>query len=202
MKKLHSPQFQGALEAFARDEISQPLTLRLARVGCHSQRTEARAGVVLRFLRKIGEWITISPPSARIQAATTLGAAALTRDQQLDLAPGCHAGSGGCAKPCGRWARPKDPEIGRAFAQAIVNSPVLVSVQESVFRTTFQELSAGRPLSRRSFPHCTRRKQGVERPAAAWSVGRESNGRAGRPEEGRKLFESGHGTLYRVPSGW
>ena len=91
-------------------------------------------------------------------------------------------------------SKAKDPEIGRAFAQAIVNNPVLVSVQVSVFRTTFQNYPP-EIFEQTLLPALHQAEAEAENQRRQLGSLAEKAVAQGRAEEGRKLFEeSGHGS--------
>jgi len=179
------------LEAFARDE-KQPLTLRLRALDAMAggQKLEPAS---LALLLKTATDLS-APASARIQAASMLGAAALTREQLLELAPQfATLGPVELREALHAAGKSKDPEVGRAFAQAIVNSPVLVSVQESVFRTTFQNYPP-EIFEQTLLPALHKAEAAVENQRRRLGPLSEKALAEGLPEEGRKLFESGHGS--------
>jgi len=191
MKKLQSPQFRDTLEAFAKND-RQPLTLRLRALDAMAggQKLEPESFVLL--LKTASD--LDAPASARIQAATMLGAAALTREQQLALAPQFSIfGPVELREALRAVTKTKDADVGRAFAQALVNSPVLVSMQESVYRTHFQ----GYPpeiFEETLLPAVHKAEAAVEDQRRQLGPLAEKAMALGHAEEGRKLFESGHGS--------
>jgi putative membrane-bound dehydrogenase-like protein len=191
MKKLRAPQFREALEAFAKDE-KQPLTLRLRALDAMAGGQKLEPASFALLLKTATDFS--APASARIQAASMLGAAALTHEQQSEFAPQfASLGPVELREALCAVGKAKDPETGRAFAQAIVNSPVLVAVQESVYRTAFQ----GYPpeiFEQTLLPALRTAEAGVEKQRRRLGPLAEKALAEGRPEEGRKLFETGHGS--------
>jgi putative membrane-bound dehydrogenase-like protein len=191
MKKLRSPEFHGALEAFAKDE-KQPLTLRLQALDAMAGGQKLDPASFALLLKTATDFS--SAASARIQAASMLGAAALTREQQLEFAPQfASLGPVELREGLRAASKSRDPVVGQAFARAIVNSPALVSVQESVYRTTFQ----GYPpevFERTLLPALHTAEAAVEKQRRRLGPLAEKAMLEGRPEEGRKLFETGRGS--------
>ncbi len=190
VKKLRSPTFQEKLATLATDE-KQPLTLRLRALEAMGAGQKLDAGSFALLLKTAVD--PAAPLSARILAASTLSAAALSREQQLELATKFSSlGPVELREALRAVSRTKDAEVGRAFAQALVNSPVLVSVQESIYRTQFQgyppEIFEGtlRPALQRAEAEV----EGQRRRLGPLAEKAQSDGKA---EEGRKLFEGGHG---------
>ena len=190
IKKLRNPQFHEKLEKLANDE-KQPLTQRLRALDAmgYGQKLDAASFALL--LKTASDPSTA--PSARILAASTLGAAALTREQQIELAPQFAAfGPVELREALHAVNKTKDPEIGRTFAQALVNSPVLVSVQESTYRTLFQGYPA-EIFEQTLLPALHKAEAEVEGQRRRLGPLAEKALAEGKPEEGRKLFETGHG---------
>jgi putative heme-binding domain-containing protein len=190
VKKLRNSQFHEKLETLATNE-KQPLTLRLRALDAmgYGQKLDAGSfGLVMKTAVDAS-----APPTARILAASTLGAAALTRQQQLEFAPELSAlGPVELREALRAVNKTKEPDAGRAFAQALVNSPVLVSVQESVYRTLFQ----GYPpeiFEQTLLPALHKAEAEVESQRRRLGPLAEKALAEGKPEEGRKLFETGHG---------
>jgi len=191
VKKLHSPQFRDALEKLAKDG-KQSLTLRLRALDAMAggQKLEPESFTLL--LKTTGD--EAAPASARIQSASMLGSAALTRDQQLALAPQfATLGPVELREAIHAVSRTKDPEIGKAFAQALVNSPVLASVQESVFRTLYQSYPP-EIFEQTLLPALHKAEAAVESQRRRLGPLSEKVIAEGRPEEGKKLFETGRGS--------
>jgi putative membrane-bound dehydrogenase-like protein len=190
VKKLRSPQFHDALDALAKDD-KQSLTLRLKALDAMGGGKLAPESFTL-LLKTASD--VMAPASARIQAATMLGAAPLTPDQQKDLAPSFVTfGPIELREALHAVSKSKAPEIGQAFAQAIVNSPVLASVQESTFRTTFQ----GYPpeiFEQTLLPALHRAESEVESQRRRLVPLSEKVIAEGHADEGQKLFESGKGS--------
>lgn len=191
IKKLRNPEFKAALERFATDE-GRPLTLRLRALDALAGGQKLEPASFALLIQTVSD--SASPASARIQAATMLGAAALTEEQALALAPKLAAlGPVELREALRAVRQAKVPEAGRAFAQALAASPVLASVQESVLRTAFQNYPPEifeqtlLPALRKAEAagEAPRRRLG---PLAAKAVAE------GRADEGKKLFESGRGS--------
>jgi putative heme-binding domain-containing protein len=190
VKKLHAPQFHAGLEKLASDE-KQSLTLRLRALDAMAAGQKLEPASFELLLKTASD--PAAAPSARIQAATTLGAAALTQDQQLELAPKFATfGPVELREALRAVTQSKNPEVGRAFTQALVNSPVLVSVQESVYRTSFQGYPA-EIFEKTLLPALHQAEAEVEGQRRRLGPLAEKALAEGKPEEGRKLFETGHG---------
>ena len=191
VKKLHNPQFRETLAALAKDD-KQPLTLRLRALDAMagSQKLDPESFTLL--LKTAGD--AAEPASARIQAASMLGAAALTRDQQMELAPQfVTLGPVELREALHAVNKSKDADVGKAFAQALVNSPVLASVQESTFRTLFQSYPP-EIFEQTLLPALHKAEAAVESQRRRLGPLSEKALAEGRAEEGQKLFESGRGS--------
>jgi len=195
MKKLRNPQFHDALEAFAKDE-KQPLVLRLRALDAMAGGQKLEPASFALLLKTATDFS--SPASARIQAASMLGAAALTREQQLELAPQfVSLGPVELREALRAASQSRDPDVGRAFAQAIVNSPVLVSVQESVYRTTFQ----GYPseiFERTLLPALHTAEAAVEKQRRRLGPLAERRSRKGARRKAASFLKAGAGAVSRV----
>jgi len=191
VKKLRSPQFREALEKLAKDD-KQPLTNRLRALDAMagSQKLEPASFTLL--LKTLND--PAAPTSAQIQAATMLGAAALTRDQQMELAPQfATLGPIQLREAIHAINKTKDVEVGKGFAQALVNSPVLASVQESTLRTLFQSYPP-EIFEQTLLPALHRADAAVEAQRRRLGPLSEKVIAQGKPEVGQKLFESGRGS--------
>jgi len=191
VKKLRNPQFRAALETVAKDE-KQSLTTRLraldAMAGSQKLAPESFA-LLLKTLQD-----SMVPASAQIQASTMLGAAVLTRDEQLELAPQFTSlGPIELREAIHAINKTKDVEVGKAFAHALVNSPVLASVQESTFRTLFQSYPP-EIFEQTLLPALHKADEAVEAKRRRLVPLSEKVIAQGKPENGRKLFETGHGS--------
>lgn len=191
VKKLRSPQFHDELETLAKDD-KQPLTTRLRALDAMAGSQKLQPESFALLLKTLHD--PAAPTSAQIQAATMLGAAALTRDQQLELAPQfASLGPIELREAIRVINKTKDPEVGKAFAQALVNSPVLASVQESTFRTLFQSYPPD-IFEQTLLPALHRADAAVEAQRRRLAPLAEKVIAQGKPENGRKLFETGHGS--------
>ena len=190
VKKLHDPQFRSALEKLAKDD-KQSITLRLRALDAMATGQKIEPASFALLLTTAVD--AAAPPSARIQAATTLGNAALTREQLLELAPQfATLGPVELREALRAVIHSKDPEVGVAFAKALVKSPVLVSVQESVYRSHFQQYPP-EVFEQTLLPALHQAEAEVEGQRRRLGPLSEKALAEGKPEEGRKLFETGHG---------
>lgn len=190
VKKLHDPQFHEKLEKLATDD-KQSLTQRLRALDAMGAGQKLDTTSFELLLKTAAD--PAVTPTARIQAASTLGASALNHDQQLALAPQFPAfGPVELREALRAVTKSAKPDVGRAFAEALVNSPVLVSIQESVYRTHFQ----GYPpeiFEQTLLPVLHKAEAEVENQRRRLGPLAEKALAEGKPEEGRKLFETGHG---------
>jgi putative heme-binding domain-containing protein len=191
VKKLRNPQFHDALETLAKDE-KQSLTARLRALDAMAGGQKLAPESFTLLLKTLQD--PAAPTSAQIQASTMLGAAPLTRDEQLELAPQfASLGPIQLREAIHAVNKTKDAEVGKVFAQALVNSPVLASVQESTFRTLFQSYPP-EIFEQTLLPALHRAEDAVEAKRRRLVPLSEKVVAQGKPENGRKLFETGRGS--------
>jgi putative heme-binding domain-containing protein len=191
VKKLRSPQFREALEKLAKDD-KQPLANRLRALDAMAGSQKLDAASFTLLLKTLND--PVAPTSAQIQAATMLGAAALTREQQVELAPPlAMLGPIQLREAIHAINKTKDEEVGKAFAQSLVNSPVLASVQESTLRTLFQSYPP-EIFEQTLLPALRQAETAVEAQRRRLGPLSEKVIAEGKPEVGQKLFESGRGS--------
>lgn len=186
---VDGPELRLALRQLAGD-TQRPLGLRLkalgasARVG--SPLAEDSAQILFRVLREE------KSPTPRLEAARCLAKAALSRDQRLAL-----AGLMAAMTPLElrltstTIADAPDAEVAQAFARGMAASPALGTFQESEIRTLFSRWAAAclgiiTPALREVADEEDARRAKLETYPARVAT-------RGRPDEGRKVFESGRG---------
>ena len=129
-----------------------------------------------------------SSPAARIDAARFLTRARLSKEQLHALTPIVGAAGPVELQEYLRLKKAIDPENARLWAAAVAKSPVLGSLDESVFRSGFQALPARTyeevlgPAVRAAAAAQDQKRRSLETLSAEAANGRAS--------EGRKVFES------------
>ena len=194
--KVSTPELRAAMREFS-DDKKQPLSLRLKALGASLERGKPLPDESFALLTRT---LADASPSVRLEAARTLVAARLTKDQVPALAPLIPAlGPLELAEILKGYRAWLKTDAALSLAQALQNSVSLATVQESHIRTIFADAPPA------IFAEVLPALQALANDDAARRRTLESLptriAKEGRAAEGRKLFESGVGacmTCHRV----
>ena len=188
--RLKSPALATPLQQFSADE-KRPLTFRLKALRAALKPGTPLSPESFTFLSQVLGDAT-SPPAARMEAARILASAKHGKDQLLQLTSLLRTvGPVELHELLRPYRGQTDPEITHAFALALKDAASFSSFQESEIRTLFSTLPGdcfalvAPALQQISAEDEARRRKLATLPALIASTG--------RPEEGRKVFESGRG---------
>ncbi|MEQ1858396.1 MAG: PVC-type heme-binding CxxCH protein [Chthoniobacteraceae bacterium] len=194
--KVGTPELRGAMREFS-DDAKQPLAFRLKALGASTDRSKPLPAESFDLLKRaLGD----ASSSARLEASRILASAKLAKEQVLALAPIIPTLGPlelrEFLKAFRGWLK---TENALALAQALKNSVVLATIQESEIRTVFSDAKPeifaeiAPALAALAADDAARRRLLETLPAR---IAKE-----GRAVEGRKLFESNIGacaTCHRV----
>ena len=188
--KLKTTHFDASLTSLIHKEgVSQSLKLKAISAAAHTGKALDDASFAL-LLKLLSDPVNLT---ARIEAARVCGAVSLSKEQILALAPVLPTVGPLEFRELIKLAhKTKDPNAIHELAMRMAQSPVIGSVEESVFKTLFASVS----------PESYDIVAPAIRAAAAAQEGKKQKLEAlpqqvpakGRPEEGRKIYESGQGT--------
>lgn len=190
LKRLKSHPFDVELQTLAAD-VSQPLSLRLRALDAMKGSRMKPETVTL--LREVLMDATASS-AARIQAASMLGGAALTDADLKRLAPALAiVGPVEMKELLAQVRKTKDSSVARLLALELARNPVLISEQESLYRTVFSN-HPPEILEEVILP--AHRKAELLMDAKKRSLGNlaERVKIEGRADQGKLHFEQGKGT--------
>jgi putative membrane-bound dehydrogenase-like protein len=190
IKKLKSPRFDERLKTIA-DDAKRPLAIRLKALdSMQGLKFTADTFAMVKGVLTNGT----SSAAAQIQAAAMLARAPLDKAQKLAVAPLlASAGPVELKELISTVRKSKDTEIASAFATELAKNQAIASQQESFYRTIFSDQAPDifdkivMPAIRRAVSDADGRMSKL--PALAVDAATK-----GRPDEGRKIYESGKGT--------
>jgi len=137
IKKLKSPHFDAALQFIASD-TKRPLSIRLKALD--SAKSVKLTGETFDMVRNVLADAG-SSSAAKIQAAGMLATAPIAKEQMSQVAPLlATVGPVELKTLLPLLKRHKDVEIVKALAREIAKSPVIASLQESLYRTALADL--------------------------------------------------------------
>lgn len=190
LAKLGPGEFGNVLKDFAADE-KRPLALRLKALSAGLSKGAVVPEESFALLAQV--LAGGASVSARIEAARVLGAAKLSKPQLLKLAPAVATlGPLELREVIKAFRKSKDAETGSTLAKELRTALSLGSLQESEVRTLFSSYPpdvyeiVAPALREISSEEDARRRRLDVLPALVAAKG--------RPDEGRKIFETGKGT--------
>ena len=188
--KLKTPHFDAALQTLVSDE-KRPQSLRLKALSALSRPGKVLDTAGFSLLVKL-----LSDPAnitARVEAARLCSAISLTKEQLLTLGPILPTlGPLELQSMIRVTTRSKDPEVIKALATNLAKSPFLGAIEESTFKTLFaatlpEAYGILAPAIRAAAAASEEKKHKLEMLGSVVA-------KKGRPDEGRRLYESGRGT--------
>ena len=189
LKKLKTPGLDPPLQAIAND-AQRPPALRLKALDAmQARKMTPEIFALLQSLLTTGD-----SAAARIQAATMLSSASLTKEQTAALTPAlASVGPIELKELLPLVRKTKDADAARAMATALARNPALISQQESVYRTV---LSSQSPelFEKIILPARRGAEQAIDAKKRLIGPLAEKAATKGDPAAGRKNFEAGKGT--------
>lgn len=181
---LRSNRFDPALKSLAGD-ASRPQPIRLRALAALSRPGEVLSADTFAVLLQISKGDASS--TSRVDATRFLARSRLSKEQMRSLASALPAAGPIELRTLLPLARKTDPATGRVWAESLVQSPAVGSIEESVIRSAFSSVPADvyegilAPVVRKAAEANEAKKRRLETLAVAAA--------RGRPSEGARIFQ-------------